>query len=141
MLRGAAGSRSPAARAPVATASSSGGISLTSQDTAIACARIADELKGEDIVILDLRKLTPITDYFVLCSGASERQLKAIGDRILLDLKSQGITRLGVEGEAAGGWLLLDYVDVVVHAFSREARAFYALEMLWGDAPKVAWAP
>ncbi len=107
---------------------------------AVTCARIADELKAENIVILDLRKLTPITDYFVLCTGASDRQLRAIGNKLLHDLKERGIRRLGAQGDAASGWLLLDYVDVVVHVFSPTARDFYELEMLWGDAPRVEWA-
>lgn len=90
-------------------------------------------------MVLDVRELTQIADMFVLCTAASERQLKAIADRMRRDLKAQGATCLGVEGEPAGGWVLLDYVDVVVHLFSREARAFYQLEMLWGDAPRLAW--
>jgi len=97
-------------------------------------------MKAEDVLILDLRKLTQITDYFALATATSERQLKAIADRIHRDLKTQGATCLGVEGHAAGGWVLMDYVEVVVHLFSREARDFYALELLWGDAPQVEWA-
>ncbi|MBM4039200.1 MAG: ribosome silencing factor [Planctomycetes bacterium] len=96
-------------------------------------------MKAEDILVLDVRKLTQITDFFVLASTASERQLKAIAERLHRELKAAGAHCLGVEGEAAGGWVLLDYVDVVVHLFSREARDFYALEMLWGDAPRVRW--
>jgi len=114
---------------------------LTSEELAVACARICDGLKGEDIAILDVRKLTQITDHFVLCSAASDRQLKAIGEAIVRELKQQHVTRLGAEGDAAAGWVLLDYVDVVVHLFSHEARAFYQLEMLWGDAPRVDWRP
>ena len=117
----------------------SGGRALTARQTAIACARICDELKAEDIIILDMRKLTQITDYFVLCTGASERQLKAIAERVRLDLKAQGVEKLGLEGEAAGGWVLIDYSDVVVHIFGQHARDFYQLEMLWGDAPRVDW--
>lgn len=98
-------------------------------------------MKGEDIVVLDMRKLTQITDYFVLCSGASERQLKAIAARLRQELKKLGVTRLGAEGEPSSGWLLLDYCDVVVHIFSTQARRFYDLEMLWGDAPRVQWRP
>ena len=96
-------------------------------------------MKAEDILVLDLRKLTQITDYFVLCSGGSERQLKAVAERIRQELKKLGVTRLGAEGEPSSGWILLDYCEVVVHIFSFEARNFYALEMLWGDAPKVNW--
>jgi len=96
-------------------------------------------MKAEDILVLDVRKLTQITDLFVLATAGSERQLKAIADRMHRDLKTQGVACLGVEGDATGGWVLLDYVDVVVHLFSPEARGFYQLEMLWGDAPRVGW--
>ena len=96
-------------------------------------------MKAEDIIILDVRTLTDITDFFVLATAASERQLTAIGDRMHRDLRAQSVACLGIEGDAAGGWVLLDYVDVVVHLFSPEARDFYAIEMLWGDAPRLAW--
>jgi ribosome-associated protein len=112
---------------------------LTPQDVAIACARIAHDLKAEDILILDLRTLTQITDYFVLATGASERQLKAIADKLQSDLKQQHVGKLGIEGDPVSGWVLLDYCDVVVHLFGPEARAFYELEMLWGDAPRIPW--
>lgn len=113
---------------------------LAQEDVAIACARLCDEMKAEDILVLDLRTLTQITDCFVLATGASERQLKAMAERIEREMKTAGVTCLGVEGSAAGGWVLLDYVDVVVHLFSRQARAFYQLEMLWGDAPRLSWS-
>ncbi len=96
-------------------------------------------MKAEDILVLDLRKLTQITDYFVLATATSERQLRAIADRLHRDMKSQGVAPFGVEGAPAGGWVLMDFVDVVVHLFSPEARGFYAIEMLWGDAPRLAW--
>ena len=98
-------------------------------------------MKGEEITILDLRKLTPITNYFVLCTGASERQLKAIGSRIQRDLKERGVRKLGAQGDSASGWILVNYFNVVVHVFSRTAHGFYDLEMLWGDPPKVEWKP
>jgi len=97
-------------------------------------------MKGEDIIILDLRKLSQITDYFVLCSGGSERQLKAIGNKLQRDLKELGVHKFGAQGDSGSGWILVDYVDVVVHVFSRTAREFYDLEMLWGDAPRLEWA-
>ncbi|MFP4056402.1 MAG: ribosome silencing factor [Candidatus Brocadiia bacterium] len=112
---------------------------LNSTQTAIACARICDELKAQDVLVLDIRKLTQFADYFVLCTGASARQLRAISERIQRHLKDHGVRKFGVEGEAEGGWILLDYVDAVVHIFSPGARGFYQLEMLWGDAPEVDW--
>jgi len=114
---------------------------LTGREVAIACARICDDFKAEDILVLDIRKLTQIADFFVLCSGASERQLKAIAEEIRHKLKASGVPKLGIEGEPSSGWVLLDYYEVVVHIFGREARSFYALEMLWGDAPRVRWQP
>jgi len=112
---------------------------LTARDTAIAAARICDDYKAEDIVILDIRQLAQFTDYFVLCSGASARQLKAIAEEVRLTLKQEGVTPLGREGEPASGWLLLDYVDVLIHVFDAESRAYYQLELLWGDAPRIEW--
>ena len=112
---------------------------LTAEQTAIESARLCHELKAEDIVILDMRKLTQICDYFVLATGASDRQLKAIAERIRLHLKEQGVVKLGIEGQPASHWMLLDYCDVIIHIFDPEARAYYQLEMLWGDAPVVNW--
>ena len=114
---------------------------LTARDTAIACARVCDDYKAEEVLILDVRGLTQIADYFVLCTGGSPRQLKAIAEAVRLTLKEQGVTRLGQEGDPASGWILLDYVDVLVHLFSGEARGYYQLELLWGDAPRVEWRP
>jgi len=90
-------------------------------------------------VILDIRQLAQFADYFVLCSGSSARQLKAIAEQVRRTLKQQGVTPLGREGEPASGWLLLDYVDVLVHIFDAESRAYYLLELLWGDAPRIEW--
>ena len=116
-----------------------GGRALDARDTATACARICDDYKAEDVAVLDVRELTQITDYFVLCTGASARQLKAIAESMRLALKGHGVTPLGREGEPGSGWILLDYVDVLVHIFSPDARAYYQLELLWGDAPRVPW--
>lgn len=96
-------------------------------------------MKGEDILVLDLRELTQLTDCFVLCTGRSERQLKAIAKSVRQALQEQGVKPFGDEGDAPSGWMLLDYVDVVVHVFSAEARDYYQIEMLWGDAPRVEW--
>ena len=112
---------------------------LTARDTAIACARVCDDYKAEDVTVLDVRGLTQIADYFVLCTGGSPRQLKAIAESVHVTLKEQGVTRLGREGDPASGWVLIDYVDVLVHLFGSEARAYYQLELLWGDAPRAEW--
>jgi ribosome-associated protein len=91
--------------------------------------------KGYDVKILDLRKLTTITDYFVVCSGDSDTQVKAIADEVDKTLRDQGIRAWHIEGYQALNWILIDFIDVVVHVFKKETRAYYNLEKLWGDAP------
>jgi len=107
--------------------------------TAKRAARIADGLRAHNIVILDVRKLCEITDFLVICTGDNRRQLRAIRSRVASDLKALGLRAAHVEGEDDSGWVLLDFADVVVHVFDEEAREFYDLELLWGDAPKVKW--
>ena len=91
--------------------------------------------KGYDVKILDLRKLTTITDYFVVCSGDSDTQVKAIADEVDKEMRDEGIRPWHTEGYQALNWILIDFVDVVVHIFKKETREFYNLEKLWGDAP------
>ena len=96
----------------------------------------AAEKKAIDIVELDLREVLGYTDYFVVCAGNTDRQTKAISDGILEGMKrDHGITPRRVEGLPEARWILLDYLDVVVHVFTPEAREFYRLEQLWGEAP------
>jgi ribosome-associated protein len=103
-----------------------------------AAARIAAENRGRDIVILDLRELTPVFDFFVLVSGSSRRQLHAISEEIDRVLEKElGDRRLGIEGYEESRWILLDYGDIVVHMFEPETRAYYAIEELWGQAKRV----
>ena len=97
-------------------------------------ALLALEKKAEDIVIADVRKLTTITDFFVICSAESSVQLKAIVDHIVEELEKKGIKAWHVEGYTNLTWVLIDYVDVVVHVFLKPAREFYGLERFWGDA-------
>lgn len=105
---------------------------------ALAAARIAAENRGRNIVVLDLRKITPIFDYFVIVTGTSRRQLHAMSeeiDRVLeVDMHDH---RLGIEGYRESRWIVLDYGNIVVHLFDEETRDYYALEELWGDAPRV----
>jgi ribosome-associated protein len=97
-----------------------------------------EEHQAADIVMLDLREITPIADYFVICTAESERQAKALQELLREQLKNEHkIRALGTEGEPASGWTLLDYNSVVVHIFSRQARAYYRLEELWKAAPVV----
>jgi ribosome-associated protein len=99
-------------------------------------ARYAADKKAVDVVELDLRGVLGYTDYFLVCSGNTARQAKAIQDGILEGLKHEHETiPRRVEGTAEGGWILIDYVDVVVHIFTPQAREFYRLEQLWGEAP------
>ena len=120
---------------------SGGTETLDSKEIAILCARIADAKKAEDILIFDVRKLTSITDFFVICNGFNERQLQSIASEIESQLHSHGIHGVGIEGYTNGRWILMDYGGVVLHLFDREMRHFYDLELLWGDAPKLLWKP
>lgn len=100
-------------------------------------ARAALHAKAEDMVILDLRKLSFSFDYFLLCSASSDRRIQTIVDHILEALSKKGARPAHLEGRPDGGWLLLDFGPVVGHVFSPEAREFYKLERLWADAPQV----
>jgi len=91
--------------------------------------------KGFDVLVIDLRKLVTFADYFVVCSADSDTQVKAIADEVDKTLSEEGIKCWHREGLKALSWVLLDYVDVVVHIFKKDARQFYNLEKLWGDAP------
>lgn len=105
---------------------------------ALLAAQTADENRGRDIVVLDMRELTPVFDYFVIASGTSRRQLHAISEEIddVME-KKQGDRRLGIEGYEESRWILLDYGDVVIHLFEPETRAYYAIEQLWSRAKRV----
>ncbi|MFN2531777.1 MAG: ribosome silencing factor [Pyrinomonadaceae bacterium] len=96
------------------------------------------EKKALDVVLLDLREIASFTDFFLLTSGANERQVQAISDEVYESLKRQGIVAARVEGYKTAEWVLLDYGDFVVHVFERKARSFYDLERLWREAKRVA---
>jgi ribosome-associated protein len=93
--------------------------------------------KGYDVRILDLKNVASFADYFVICSADSDTQVKAIADEVDKTLRDQGIKSWHKEGYKALNWVLLDYVDVVVHVFKKDMREFYNLEKLWGDAPVI----
>lgn len=102
------------------------------------CAKYAEEIQAEDIVILDLRGLSSLADYFVICTATSLPHLKAVSRDIRHKTEEEiGEAPRTSEGEASSMWLVIDYVDVVVHIFHEEKRDFYALEELWSDAPRV----
>ncbi|MFP3938888.1 MAG: ribosome silencing factor [Thermoanaerobaculia bacterium] len=93
------------------------------------------ERKAQDLRVLHLGPVSAFTEYFLICSGTSERQVQAISDSILEALKASGVRPLHVEGQRGGSWVLLDYGDLVAHVFQPELREFYGLERLWSDAP------
>jgi ribosome-associated protein len=98
-------------------------------------AELALDRKAEDVTLLDLRELSSATDFFLIATGRSDTHVTAIADHIIDELKKDGVRPVGVEGLRGGRWVLVDYVDFVVHVFHPSAREFYQLERLWGDAP------
>jgi ribosome-associated protein len=106
-------------------------------DLALRAVELARAKKAEDLVLLDLRSLVAVTDYFLLASGASEVQVRAIAENIRDSLAKDGVHPWHTEGLENRRWILLDYVDVVVHVFHQETRSYYLLERLWGDASRV----
>ena len=111
----------------------------SSRAVAIAAARAAADKQSEDIVVLDVRDLIVITDFFVICSATTKRQLRTVIEAIEDSVRGLGEKPTRREGEPEGGWWLIDYVDVVVHVFGEEERAYYDLERLWRDAPRLDW--
>lgn len=112
-------------------------MALSPEKVAFLAAGAAEDKKAKDVVVLDISSLTTVCDYFVICSGLSVVQVKAIAENVETKLDEQGITKLRVEGLRDGHWVLLDYGAVVVHIFQENDRRFYNLEHLWGDAEVV----
>jgi ribosome-associated protein len=111
---------------------------MDSKKLALLCREFADNRKAEDIVVLDVRKLSSVTDYFVIASGTSEPHLRAIVNEITDELRDEHEVRPRVvDGTMQGAWVVLDFFDVIVHVMRADARERYDLEGLWGDAPKV----
>ena len=106
---------------------------------ATACARIADDDRAKDVLLLDLREATPLLDFFVIATAATRRQAHAIAFEIDAEMKKVHEHKLGMEGVEEGSWILIDYGDFVVHLFTPESRSYYALEDVWGDAPHLDW--
>ncbi len=112
---------------------------LTPEAVAAIVAELASDRKALDIVSLDLRSMAGFADYFVICTGRTDRQTRAIHDGIHYGLKTEhGLLPRQAEGVTEGRWILLDYLDVVVHILTPETREFYRLEQLWGEAPALA---
>ena len=115
---------------------------LTSLDRALIAAQIAVDNRAQNVVILDLRELTPIFDYFIIASGTSRRQLHAVSEEIDREFENHlGDKRLSISGYRESHWIVLDYGDIVVHLFEPETREFYALEELWGKSKVVPFLP
>lgn len=118
------------------------GSEMTPEALLSAIVELAADRKAQDIVSMDLREISGFADYFLICSGRSDRQCKAIHDAIHLGMKSaHGRLPSRVEGLTEGRWILMDYLDVVVHVFTPETRERYRLEQLWGEAPSTRVAP
>ncbi|MFA5554404.1 MAG: ribosome silencing factor [Phycisphaerae bacterium] len=109
----------------------------TGKKLALAAAKLAAERHCENIVVLDLKGISPAADYFLIATGTSGRQMRSICDEITELAKAQGYELFGRAGYEQGRWVLLDFVDVVVHFFDEEYRGYYDLEMLWGDAKRL----
>jgi len=111
---------------------------MDSRKLALLCRELADNKKAEDIVILDVRDLSSVTDYFVIASGGSEPHLRAITDEITEKLREEHHLRpKAIDGTLQAAWIVLDYFDVIVHVMRNDVRDHYDLETLWGDAPRV----
>jgi len=112
-----------------------------SKTKSLLCLNAALEKKALDPVLLEMRGISSVTDYFLLCTGKSDRQVQAIARSIEETLEKKGIRILGQEGRAQGKWILMDYNDVVVHIFLEPTRKFYDLEGIWMDAPRIEFIP
>ena len=110
-------------------------ILLDSKDLVLQCVNAALDRKAEDLVILKVKDVSSFADYFIICSGNSDRQIQGLSDHIGQKLKQAGVLPLGIEGERSGSWILMDYGDVIMHIFYKPVREFYDIEGLWSDAP------
>jgi ribosome-associated protein len=112
---------------------------LPALDRAALCARVSEENKAKNVLVLDMRGITPLYDFFVICTGASRRQNHTIAEEVDQAMRAAGDERLSIQGYQASRWIVQDYGDVVVHVFDPDSRAYYALEELWADAPRLDW--
>ena len=110
---------------------------IKAKSLALAAAKVALDRHCQDVVVLDLRDISPATDYFVIATGTSDRQMRAVSDEISGAAREKEFKRFGRAGYEQGRWILLDFVDVVVHIFSQAYREYYDLELLWGDAKRL----
>ncbi|RLT14143.1 MAG: ribosome silencing factor [Planctomycetota bacterium] len=136
-MRGIAGSQDPAQLSAVARANPAR--LLKAYELARLAAQLSQDNKAQDILLLDMRKLTSLVDFFVVVTVPSRRQASAIAGQIELEMKKLKESKLSLEESDTGRWTLLDFGDVVIHLFSPEGRDFYNLEDVWGDAPRLDW--
>lgn len=113
---------------------------IKSLEIAKECLKMASAKKAQKPIVLEIKGLTDIADYFVICNGMSSRQIKTIADSITKGLVKKGVTALHYEVDTGYNWVVLDYIDVIVHIFNEETRNYYRLEQLWGDAKTVSGA-
>jgi ribosome-associated protein len=123
----------------IATRAAAPFLTLSSLERACLSARVAVDHKARDVVVLDMRPITPLYDYLVLATGNSRRQIHTISEEVDAALHEIGDDRLSIEGYEASKWVVQDYGDVIVHVFDAAAREYYGLEDLWADAPRVDW--
>ena len=109
----------------------------TSRELALRVADILAETPAANTVVLDIRELSSFADFFVICSGENERQLRAITEKLQEELREDGVRLQRLEGTPNSGWTVLDYNDVIVHVFDQELRDFYKMERLWAEAPRL----
>ena len=128
-----------AAADPREPAPDAGPRSERGRPAALTLAELCVKFRGRDTAVLDLTKVTPVFDYFVITTGSSKRQMVALAEETDLVMKRSGAPKLGGEGDEGGQWILRDYGDVVLHVLTDEARDLYDLEGLWGDAERVDW--
>ncbi len=110
---------------------------MEAKELVLKIVKILDENKGNDIAVLHLTEQVAISDYFVICSGLTQKHVQALADKIEVELKKDSIYNYGKEGYREGKWVLLDYGDAVVHLYQEEIRKYYDLEGFWGDAPRL----
>jgi len=112
---------------------------ITPRQLALLAAEVCDEKKAKEIIVLDVRKITTISDYFIVCSTTNERQARAIAEGMRMRMKELGRREMGVEGIEDARWVLQDFGDIVLHIFHESQREFYDIEGLWADAKQVRW--
>lgn len=111
--------------------------SINGKEQILLCVNASLKRKAKNLIILNVKELSSFADYFIICSGTSDRQVQSIAASIQENLKEHGIMPLGIEGESLGKWVLMDYADVIIHIFYEPIREFYDIERLWSDAPRM----